>query len=142
MYIVHFCACIRLQLRILHRGLELLAPGGRLVYSTCSLNPVEDEAVIATALGLCKGLLCWIELHFYVYLQTSLCCFCCTFAVIIGMVELVDCSEDLKGLKRQPGLTSWKVWNLCIYFLCYVSVLDCIYALKASEGGLDYSNCL
>ena len=45
----------RLQLRILHRGLELLAPRGRLVYSTCSLNPIEDEAVIATALALCKG---------------------------------------------------------------------------------------
>ena len=25
------------------------------MYSTCSMNPVEDEAVIATALQLCKG---------------------------------------------------------------------------------------
>ena len=34
-----------LQLAILSRGLELLGYGGRLVYSTCSLNPIEDEAV-------------------------------------------------------------------------------------------------
>eukprot|EP00731_Ephydatia_muelleri_P026085 Em0018g185a len=70
----------KLQLRILQRGLELLAPGGRIVYSTCSMNPVEDEAVIATALQLCKG-----------------------------AVELVDCEKELVGLKRLPGLTSWKV---------------------------------
>ena len=30
-----------LQLAILSRGLELLGYGGRLVYSTCSLNPIE-----------------------------------------------------------------------------------------------------
>ena len=32
------------------RALYLLAPGGILVYSTCSLNPVENEAVVLTAL--------------------------------------------------------------------------------------------
>ena len=39
-----------LQYRILKRGLELLAVGGRLVYSTCSLSPLEDEAVITRML--------------------------------------------------------------------------------------------
>lgn len=29
------------------RACELLRVGGRLVYSTCTFNPVEDEAVVA-----------------------------------------------------------------------------------------------
>ena len=49
---VHVC---RIQLRILLRGLEVLSVGGLLAYSTCSLNPVEDEAVIAAALARCNG---------------------------------------------------------------------------------------
>ena len=39
-----------LQLRLLRRGLALLRPGGRLVYSTCSINPLECEAVVQAAL--------------------------------------------------------------------------------------------
>jgi 16S rRNA C967 or C1407 C5-methylase (RsmB/RsmF family) len=39
-----------IQLAILQRAIELLRPGGRIVYSTCSLNPIEDEAVVRAAL--------------------------------------------------------------------------------------------
>ena len=41
-----------LQLAILSRGIELLGYGGRLVYSTCSLNPIEDEAVSPSVLSI------------------------------------------------------------------------------------------
>lgn len=44
-----------LQLRILQRAMKLIKPDGRIVYSTCSLNPVENEAVIASALKSYPG---------------------------------------------------------------------------------------
>lgn len=46
----------RIQYRILKRGLELLNVGGRLVYSTCSFNPVENEAVVNRILTDAKGI--------------------------------------------------------------------------------------
>lgn len=70
-----------IQVKILKRGLELLKVGGRLVYSTCSFNPVENEAVLSHMLQTCQG-----------------------------SVELVDVSQKLPGLKFIPGLLSWKLF--------------------------------
>ncbi|KAF5779122.1 putative tRNA (cytosine(34)-C(5))-methyltransferase [Helianthus annuus] len=69
-----------LQLQIAMRGLALLRSGGRMVYSTCSMNPVENEAVVSEILRRCGG-----------------------------SVELVDVSTELPQLIRRPGLKSWKV---------------------------------
>ena len=44
-----------IQRDILKRGIELLKVGGKLTYSTCSLNPIENEAVVAAALKEFKG---------------------------------------------------------------------------------------
>ena len=39
-----------LQLALLNKASALVKPGGRVVYSTCSLDPIEDEAVVAEIL--------------------------------------------------------------------------------------------
>ena len=60
--------------------MDFLKPGARMVYSTCSFNPAENESVIAAALNTRPGLF-----------------------------SLVDVSDHLPKLKRRPGLSQWKV---------------------------------
>ncbi len=43
--------CARRQLEVLHSAAVMTAPGGRLVYSTCTFSPEENEGVIMAFLG-------------------------------------------------------------------------------------------
>lgn len=61
---------LSLQLRIATRGAEQLVEGGRMVYSTCSLNPIEDEAVIASLLEKSEGKCMMIFQKGYVLFKT------------------------------------------------------------------------
>jgi len=44
-------SCAVLQQEILRHAATMLAPGGRMVYSTCTFNPLENELAIATFLA-------------------------------------------------------------------------------------------
>lgn len=72
-----------LQLDILEKAFKLLKKGGRLVYSTCSFNPIENEAVVAAA--LCRH---------------------------IKQMALVDVSGEVSpDLKYRPGMINWRVYH-------------------------------
>lgn len=61
----------------------MLKKGGRLIYSTCSFNPIENEAIVAAALSR----------H-------------------IKQMELVDVSQEVSPhLKYRQGFTNWQVYH-------------------------------
>ena len=70
------------QVRVLTRGMALCKPGGIVVYSTCSLNPIEDEAVVLQAVEQSQG----------------------TF-------RIADTKNELTHLRRYAGMTTWRVAN-------------------------------
>jgi 16S rRNA (cytosine967-C5)-methyltransferase len=47
----------KLQVSLLTNAIEMLRPGGRLVYSTCSMEPEENEKVVAEVLKNTTGVL-------------------------------------------------------------------------------------
>jgi 16S rRNA (cytosine967-C5)-methyltransferase len=57
------------QNALARHGLAQLAPGGRLVYSTCSLEPEENEQVVAELLARCGARLVSAEAHLASYLR-------------------------------------------------------------------------
>ena len=88
-----------LQLAILTRGLRLLVPGGRLCYSTCSLNPIENEAVVAAAL---RRFQCPCTNHENNDNSDP---------EAISPIRLVPTAGLLPGLRRSPGKATWRVMN-------------------------------
>jgi tRNA (cytosine34-C5)-methyltransferase len=58
----------------------MLAVDGKMVFSTCSLNPIEDEAIVHRLLVAAEGAL-----------------------------ELIDVSDKLPGLKYSRGLSHWTI---------------------------------
>lgn len=69
-----------LQVNIALNGARLTKVGGYMCYSTCSLNPMENEAVVAEILRATDGSL-----------------------------ELVDKRPEMKGFLARPGWCTWKV---------------------------------
>ncbi|EDO05656.2 NOL1/NOP2/sun family protein family protein [Babesia bovis T2Bo] len=73
----------RLQLSIVKRAMQLLKPGGTLIYSTCSLNPLENEAIAS-------------------YIASE--------GMFEFGVELVPL-DPIPGFRADHGLASWLVPN-------------------------------
>ena len=73
-----------LQIQIATRGFALLEDNGLMLYSTCSLNPIEDEAVVNTLLS--------------------------TLGTDVFLEDLpAIVTQKYPGLRFRPGLTQWKV---------------------------------
>ncbi len=71
----------KLQSDIAYRAAQLLRPGGKMVYSTCSLDPIENEAVVCDILNRCP----WLELKY------------------------IDTEKLLPGLICHRGTNNWEI---------------------------------
>lgn len=70
------------QVALLQRAIKLVKINGLVIYSTCSLNPIENEAVVANVISRANDL--------------------CP-----GSVSIID--AKLNGFKTKQGLESWPV---------------------------------
>jgi 16S rRNA C967 or C1407 C5-methylase (RsmB/RsmF family) len=73
------------QLSILQRALQLLQPNGCVAYSTCTMNPIENEAVVAAAINQYN-----------------------TGSNSPFFVELMECPK-FANIQLHDGIADWKV---------------------------------
>lgn len=75
------------QKKCLISALEKVKVGGICVYSTYSINPFENEAVVSSVLKMKQ---------------------------FEGKFEIVDCENDFKEIKRKKGLTIWDLDRISV----------------------------
>jgi hypothetical protein len=100
-------------------GLQMLKVGGIMVYSTCSLNPIENESVVAQLLRSGEGAFELVDvtdrlpgLHRYVCVCA---CVCVCVCVCVRVCHLCVCASS--ALHRHPLLASL----FSFFFLCNAS---------------------
>ncbi|CAD2218643.1 tRNA (cytosine34-C5)-methyltransferase [Angomonas deanei] len=97
------------QIRMLLRGMANCKKGGIVVYSTCSLNPVEDEAVVSETLRKVGSSFC-----------------------------LMDIEHLLPGFQTAPGLTSWDITTKDLGTVLH-NHAEALEYMKAQDGkGFQY----
>ncbi|GAW78881.1 hypothetical protein, conserved [Plasmodium gonderi] len=96
----------QMQVNILKRSIELTKEGGHIVYSTCSLNPIENEAVICEVFNSLDNRNC------------------------LKLINIQN--EHINKLNYKEGLTKWKVLMDDHWFDTYEQY--CNY-LKTKESG-------
>lgn len=97
-------ALFKLQVDIVARGASLLIPGGKLMLSTCSIDPVENEAVVAEILRQ------------------------------LPYMKLVEIDESLvPGLILQKGLSDWETLDEAGKVVAFDGSLPDLPLLKAEH---------
>ncbi|ESL11061.1 hypothetical protein TRSC58_01198 [Trypanosoma rangeli SC58] len=97
------------QIRVLLRGMMLCKKGGIVVYSTCSLNPVEDEAVVSECLAQSKN----------------------TF-------RLIDPTPLVPGLVAAPGLKDWSLLTRDLTTRLHTMEEAQAFAARDARNGFSY----
>ncbi|RNF03345.1 tRNA (cytosine34-C5)-methyltransferase [Trypanosoma rangeli] len=97
------------QIRVLLRGMMLCKKGGIVVYSTCSLNPVEDEAVVSECLVQSKN----------------------TF-------RLIDPTPLAPGLVAAPGLKDWSLLTRDLTTRLHTMEEAQTFCARDSRNGFSY----